>query len=401
MKIEQSKLAIFINSYFYLLGEEYYTDDNIILFHLWASENFKKILIFAPISHNVPPKENLYKINDKRIEIIALPHYSGKTYELLRTGHKVIPALLKTLKSLRSGFDILWQIDCPNPLNLVFNFYCRRMNIPIVFFIRQEMTKGLRVQYRGVMKYVLIIASQIIDIYNRRLMRYYPTFVVGDKLYASYKKRNNFVYKITHSLFSEGNIVNYSEVAKKELGDCLRILVAGRLEKVKGIIFLLRAIEALTRQHNLNIHVTIIGSGAEEIFLKAYLRKRNIEKYVSIEGFMKHGKAYFEYFKNADLFIQSSLSEGVPKGILEAMAYGLPLIVSRVGGMTYLVKDGINGLTVNPGSAEDIVRAILKYKRNTNLLKKFALYNLQYVKQFVFERQKCRILKVIRGLQIK
>jgi glycosyltransferase involved in cell wall biosynthesis len=60
-------------------------------------------------------------------------------------------------------------------------------------------------------------------------------------------------------------------------------------------------------------------------------------------------------FKNADLFAMPSLSEGLPVALLEAMARGLPIVVSSVGGVPEIITDGVDAVLVEPGDPAELV----------------------------------------------
>jgi glycosyltransferase involved in cell wall biosynthesis len=69
----------------------------------------------------------------------------------------------------------------------------------------------------------------------------------------------------------------------------------------------------------------------------------------------------------ADVYLSSSLSEGISNAVLEAMALGVPVISTDVGGMSEVVKDKLTGLLINPYSSIEICEAIKYYASNTHL----------------------------------
>tara|TARA_B100001971_G_scaffold160171_1_gene150093 strand:+ start:14 stop:385 length:372 start_codon:yes stop_codon:yes gene_type:complete len=74
-----------------------------------------------------------------------------------------------------------------------------------------------------------------------------------------------------------------------------------------------------------------------------------------------------EYYQSVDLFVLSSKREGLPNALLEAMACGLPVIVSKLKGIVdWLVEDGINGILAEPGIRDNLGKAILQVLKDYN-----------------------------------
>jgi glycosyltransferase involved in cell wall biosynthesis len=71
-----------------------------------------------------------------------------------------------------------------------------------------------------------------------------------------------------------------------------------------------------------------------------------------------YGEEKFAYIRDADIFVYPSYSEGMPMAVIEAMASGLPIVASRVGGLPDLVQAGVNGLLVEPGQPEQLATAL-------------------------------------------
>jgi glycosyltransferase involved in cell wall biosynthesis len=91
-----------------------------------------------------------------------------------------------------------------------------------------------------------------------------------------------------------------------------------------------------------------------------------IESHVKLLGGKKPEEVVQEV-QMADVYLSSSLSEGISNAVLEAMALGVPVISTDVGGMSEVVKDKITGLLINPYTSLEICEAIKFYASNTNL----------------------------------
>ncbi len=103
----------------------------------------------------------------------------------------------------------------------------------------------------------------------------------------------------------------------------------------------------------------IIGDGELREELIKLSEELNVSSRVSFVGFLPHNEIPL-YFSVSDIFIRTSLSEGLGNSFLEAMAFGLPVIATPVGGIVDIVQDGVTGLLVPPKSPEKIKEAILR-----------------------------------------
>ncbi len=107
-----------------------------------------------------------------------------------------------------------------------------------------------------------------------------------------------------------------------------------------------------------------------------------------------------QMYHRANLFVVPSLSEGFPLTLLEAWASKLPVVGTRVGELPYLVKDGINGYLVDPGSAQKLSVVIIKALKNRNLAKLGENgYNL--AKEFKWEKTAEETIKVYQKICLR
>ncbi len=133
-----------------------------------------------------------------------------------------------------------------------------------------------------------------------------------------------------------------------EMGDHnFKVLFLGRLVKVKGVEYLIKAMRGMDK-----MELLVYGDGKEEKRLKFLASKLGVN--VLFSG----GKTKFEKHKlieHSDVVVVPSIvekdgrTEGLPIVLLEALAHGKPVIASRVGGIQEIIKDKINGILVEPG----------------------------------------------------
>lgn len=140
--------------------------------------------------------------------------------------------------------------------------------------------------------------------------------------------------------FHEGNVV---------------VCFTGRLIREKGVDVLLKAVPAVARDFP-GIRVLIVGQGDEEAALQTMSRNLGLSECVRFTG---HAPSVVPYLQASDIFVCPSVwEEGFGYVNIEAMAVGLPVIASRVGGITDIVTDGEDGFLVDPGNADALAEKI-------------------------------------------
>lgn len=141
----------------------------------------------------------------------------------------------------------------------------------------------------------------------------------------------------------------------------VRLLYAGRLSEEKGVHVVIEALRyLLDKLKGREITLDIIGSGEEAYSEKLKQRARAVlgEGLVTFKGHYSQSDL-FQCFKNYDMVLLPSLWEEPSGGIIvEAMAHGLPVIASRIGGIPEFIHDGVTGIFVAPGSAKEMAEAI-------------------------------------------
>ncbi|MDP3727229.1 MAG: glycosyltransferase [bacterium] len=128
--------------------------------------------------------------------------------------------------------------------------------------------------------------------------------------------------------------------------DTVLIGANAELTKNKGLNYLIQSIAQLkSKIQNAKYKILIVGDGEDRLKLEAEITRHGLTERVFLLGFIPEVK---RYLKGLDLFVLPSVKEGLPYAMLEAMAAGLPIVASRVGGTPDLIRDGESGLLVRP-----------------------------------------------------
>lgn len=146
------------------------------------------------------------------------------------------------------------------------------------------------------------------------------------------------------------------------LSDGPVIGIVARLSDVKGHIYLIEAMrDILTKLPNAQL--LIVGEGKQRGALVKLIDNLGIEKNVFLVSSVRETN---EVLSVMDVFVLPSLKEGLGLSLMEAMAQGLAVIGSDVGGIKSLIQDRVNGLLVKPADSREIARAILELLEDTN-----------------------------------
>ena len=157
----------------------------------------------------------------------------------------------------------------------------------------------------------------------------------------------------------------YRRAIRSELGmqDGFWACFTGRLVAEKGLNVLLKAWETVVR-HSPDANLVIVGDGDQRSHLEELSEIRGIEKRVRFTGAVTDT---VQYLQASDVYVQPSFTEGLPISVLEAMACGLPVIATGVGGVTDLLSTGENGIVIPPHDPDCLSDCLLELLSNRNL----------------------------------
>jgi colanic acid/amylovoran biosynthesis glycosyltransferase len=157
----------------------------------------------------------------------------------------------------------------------------------------------------------------------------------------------------------------------RPIGEPARILIVGRLAAEKGHLVLLEALRSLI-DRGVPASVDIVGRGPAEQTLRDLARRLGLEDDVEFHGELPP-EAVARHVSDADVFCLPSFNEGIPVSIMEAMAVGVPVVTTAVGGVTELVENGRTGLVVSPGRADELAGALEQVITDGDLAQSFVV----------------------------
>ena len=195
-------------------------------------------------------------------------------------------------------------------------------------------------------------------------------------------------------------IENYSRIHEDAITEKVnrkikgQILFLGEIGQRKGCYDIPAVVEKVVKRFP-NVKFVLGGTGDIET-IKNLLRKKGVEKNVVFPGWVR-GKEKDRLLRESDIFFLPSYNEGMPMSILDAMGYGLPIVSTRVGGITKIVHNGENGHVCEPGDVQAFSDALIKILINEDLWKKYGESSVAIVKNgYSFEGHIKRLARLYK-----
>jgi glycosyltransferase involved in cell wall biosynthesis len=196
---------------------------------------------------------------------------------------------------------------------------------------------------------------------------------ISDTIAQMIKKFYNIKYSIP-VIYNPVNLSKFKEIIPAKCDNTLTLIIVARLCLQKNHKLLLEAFSQAIKE---NVQLKIVGDGPLKNELIEYASNLGISEKVKFLG-QRDDIPYL--LKSSDIFVLSSLWEGLPLSVLEAMAAGLPIISTDVGGVKDIVKD--NGILVEKGNAKKLYEAIIKLVKNNALREEMGKKSLEYAKLY-------------------
>lgn len=140
---------------------------------------------------------------------------------------------------------------------------------------------------------------------------------------------------------------------------------SGRLFPIKDYPLMVEVAREILKKTN-GIRFELAGDGPERLKIQDLIKKNGSGKIFHLRGFVDDISSFY---KGLDLYLNTSIHEGIPMSVLEAMAHGVPVIAPKVGGLMEIIDDGVNGYLVDGRNVKDFVNRCIALFENDTLRK--------------------------------
>jgi glycosyltransferase involved in cell wall biosynthesis len=227
-----------------------------------------------------------------------------------------------------------------------------------------------------------------------------PTLKAADSIVVPSFFLQNVFEDFGFSTIIVPNIINTElftpHVNKKPIGDSLHIIVTRNLEHIYDISTALRAFK-IVKQKFPYASLTIAGSGPLRQELEALSSELALSDSVNFTGRIDNEKMH-KLYQEADIMVNASLVDNMPISILEALASGVPVVSTNVGGIPFLVDQGKTSLLVGASDPIGMAKAIMDIATNPSLAKLLSHNGLERAKEFSWPRIRLKWLQAYQSL---
>lgn len=273
---------------------------------------------------------------------------------------KSLKALYRIFKLIRRNHYTIVHTH-QSKASILGVFAAKLAKTPIIIF-------GLHGNYLENPRFVGIW-RKIYKLIEQIVLRYATMIIsVGEEIKEKYANRYDLSSSRCEVVRSGIELTNFYKAAtfsrekinqkKEELNIKPGKLVIGKvssLELRKGYKFAIRATQKIIRGNNKDIKFLFVGEGDQRAELERLVKKLGIDDRIIFTGFRNDVDELMGIF---DIFIFTSLMEGLPQVLVQAAAAGKPIVSFKVEGAKEIIKDGINGFVVPPGDVNGLVEKV-------------------------------------------
>jgi|SRR3989344_687932 len=258
-------------------------------------------------------------------------------------------------KSYAQGYKLVIHLhECHNLHGLIILDLFRHQKIIVQHHGGSWPLKHLKENFKKLIFFPFFLLGQL---YESRVIRHgYKFYALSEEEMKYLRRKNCNVVFRTMGIEDDYFEIIDKEHARKKLGINLKeksLLFLGRISKMKGLNYLLDAMQSLP-----GVQLYVAGYGKEREELERYAQEKNLSNVIFLGGLFGHEKLL--HLSACDALVLPSLKEGAPVTVMEAMARNKPCVVSDVGGVKMMIEDGKNGIIIPRGDVSALVEAITK-----------------------------------------
>ena len=330
---------------------------------------FDQIVHLAPLYTGPPPGSSLpYEAPNIKLRFVS-PAGSNSLWDKLSILTQ-IPRWLSAMKTEMQAADAL-HVRCPAGISLVgliaARFWARDKPIWVKYAGNWESYKGQALSYKFQRWFV-----------NNNHHKGVVT------INGKWKGQPEYVLTFHNPSFSEIELTKAREKSKdKNLTYPLQLLFVGRLSRSKGVHRVLQIAKRL-HERGVNYQLTLVGDGPERPKFTAFVKQQGLGNEIRFTGWQPMN-TLGKYYEAAHFLIFPSSSEGWPKVLSEAMAYGVVPLASSIASIPQILEETKAGLAISPDNIQGYINAIMQYTQIATTWNQASQNGQKAAAQFTYE----------------
>lgn len=343
---------------------------------LAAMEGYSRIILISKKGSDTA--KDLIEL-PKSVTVLMLPRF-GSYLSAIRNFTDIFRIIRNVSTSQHSAH---FYIRSPEPFSWLFALFRRNENSLVYHFMSNPVEAILNnksdlffVRYAKLFLYIPELVLNILAGRVNKLSCNGIGLYQNLRLFFGSECRVLDESTLEEDFMSTGAMLNSAPDFNKN--SPVRLLYVGYLRAAKGIDYLFEAFRHVLIQYP-ECKLLLVGDGEYKNSLYDKVEQLGLSESVVFLGNIPFGDRLFDVYRSSDIFVFPSLSEGSPRVVLEAMAFGLPVIATDVGNTKFLLEDD-RGICVQPTNADELLNAMLEIIPDRLLREKFRDNALEYVK---------------------
>ena len=335
---------------------------------------------------------------NQTLQLAKLLEQENINVELIQTNAPYKPSWVANLPVIRAGFRLilyvimLWQVaGRVNVFHIMANsgWSWHLFTVPAVWIAKLRKVPCV-INYRG---------GEAETFFNKSFRIVKPTLNACSKIIVPSRFLGQVFSKRQVETQIVANIIDldrFSPINKDSKEDAPHLLVARNLELIYDNVTAVQAFNEILKIYP-KAKLTIAGTGPELENLQTLVSELGISTQVTFTGRVDTKKMPALY-QSADVMLNPSRVDNMPNSILEALASGVPVVSTNVGGIPYMVEDEVTALLVPPENHLAMANAIQRVLQDKKFKQKLIDTGLSFVTQFSWPEVKGHWLAVYKKL---
>jgi glycosyltransferase involved in cell wall biosynthesis len=385
--LSRERLGIYVDDVYRVDAESITVDRAFLLFACEVGARFESCALFGRTVHSGPPADYVIPPG---VRLVELPAYQDLFHlgDVLRAAPGTVISMWRGLRHV----DTIWVFG-PHPFALVLVLLAAIRRKRTVLGVRQNTLGYYRSRLPSRAWTPLLGPIWAMDALYRLLARRLRITVVGTEIAGHYGGERSALHTMTVSLIRTADVA--PAPPERDWSKTVRLLTVGRIDKEKNPMLLLDALHKLEQERPGRYSLTWVGRGPMEEAVRRRASELDLGQCVELRGYVAFGPQLLGLYRTAHAFVHVSRTEGVPQVLIEALATGLPIVATDVGGVGAALDHGGAGLLVGPDNAAALVRSLTSITEDESLRRRLATRGLELAREHTLDVEVERVARFI------